>query len=413
MERVESKEKEDKRTVFVRGLSFAVGDEQLEEVFSSIGPVKHAFLVKKKESGKHKGFGFVQFALEEDAVRAVQELDGTKLEGRTIKVESAQKRASFEERKEKKKQEIKKHAESDGKEESGQAKGDDVQSAVQATQGSKQQRPRGEKEDALRKHQLVKTLAIGGLSLDEVSGAIELAKAAGNVEEVVQPAPSSIVRQYKLEQDGCSGEVVLVRYESAKEMMKAMETIHGKEVKLSQEKSAPPAKLWARQVSGEGRHLKRWRVVVRNLPFQATDGDLREAFSKAGFIWEISIPKNAEGKSRGFAFVGFTCKAHAEKAISLVNASKVSGRPVAVDWAISKREFETKDPEKKDASKNEKVKLNDHDDEMNKKSIVAVRIVALFDCFLSSIPALKSYYDKFTSCICRGKNWMMMLRMKF
>lgn len=370
MERTESKEKEDKRTVFVRGLSFAVGDEQLEEVFSSIGPVKHAFLVKKKESGKHKGFGFVQFALEEDAVRAIQELNGTKLEGRTIKVESAQKRASFEERKEKKKQEIKKRGESDGKEEYRDGGG---QSAVALREGTKHQRPKGNKEDALKKHQLVKTLAIGGLSPDEVAGAIELAKRAGQVEDVVQPAPSSVVRQYKLEQDGCSGDVVLVRYDSTKEMMKAMEKIHGEEVKLSQQKSAPPAKLWARQVSGEGRHLKRWRVVVRNLPFQATDGDLRESFSKAGFIWELSIPKSPEGRSRGFAFVGFTCKAHAEKAISLVNASKVAGRPVAVDWAISKREFETKDQDKMDAGGSEGIQTNDDDDE---KKIVAVRFVA-------------------------------------
>ncbi len=73
---------------------------------------------------------------------------------------------------------------------------------------------------------------------DLLNNTIELAKSAGNVEDVVQPAPSSVVRQYKLEQDGCSGDVVLVRYESTKEMMKAIEKIHGKEVTLSQQKPA-------------------------------------------------------------------------------------------------------------------------------------------------------------------------------
>ena len=80
--------------------------------------------------------------------------------------------------------------------------------------------------------------------------------------------------------------------------------------------------------------------MVRNLPFKATEADIREAFAAAGFIWEATIPLNAEGTPRGFAFVGFTCRSHAERGIKLVNGTKVCGRPVAVDWAVSKRDFE-------------------------------------------------------------------------
>jgi nucleolar protein 4 len=82
----------DLRTVFVRGVSFDVTDEKpVEELFSNVGPVKACFLVKTRDGsgGKpHKGVGYVQFALPEDAQRAIRELNGSKLAGRKISVRS-------------------------------------------------------------------------------------------------------------------------------------------------------------------------------------------------------------------------------------------------------------------------------------------------------------------------------------
>lgn len=316
---------EDKRTVFVRGLAFSVGDDELTEAFSAIGPVKHAFTVKKKESQtKHKGFGFVQFALEEDAVRAIQELGGTRLAGRVLKLEGAHKRATFDERKSNKK------SSSEKKEE-------------QAAKPAKRQFP---VEESKRKHDLVKTVAVGGLGPNDIDGAITLAKSLGKVEEVVDPAPVSIVRQYHLEQDGCSGSVILVQYETVKQALHAMKEMHGSERRLGPGKKSPSVLLWARQVSGEGKHLKKWRVVVRNIPFNVTEQDLRVAFKDCGALWEVTIPRNAEGHSRGFAFVGFTSKVDTEKAIARVNATDVAGRTVAVDWAVSKRDYQSKEAAK-------------------------------------------------------------------
>ncbi len=74
---------------------------------------------------------------------------------------------------------------------------------------------------------------------------------------------------------------------------------------------------------------------------QATEEHLRQAFAPAGFVWELSLPRSASGRGRGFAFVGFTCKAHAERAVKLVNATVVAGRPVAVDWAVAKGQYDT------------------------------------------------------------------------
>lgn len=76
----------DLRTVFVRGVSFDATEKDLEALFSDVGPVKHSFLVRQKGQARHKGFGFVQYAIEEDAERAVEELNGKDMSGRKIKV---------------------------------------------------------------------------------------------------------------------------------------------------------------------------------------------------------------------------------------------------------------------------------------------------------------------------------------
>lgn len=73
---------------------------------------------------------------------------------------------------------------------------------------------------------------------------------------------------------------------------------------------------------------------------QVTEADLRAAFSPAGCVWELTLPRSADGKPRGFAFVGYTCRAHAERGIRLVNGQALAGRPVAVDWALSKAQFD-------------------------------------------------------------------------
>lgn len=75
----------DARTVFVRGLAYDASKDDLETAFAAVGPVRSAFVVGEG-AGKHKGVGFVQFALPEDAGRAVSELDGSQLKGRKIKV---------------------------------------------------------------------------------------------------------------------------------------------------------------------------------------------------------------------------------------------------------------------------------------------------------------------------------------
>lgn len=76
----------DDTTCFVRNLPFSVDDDKLADIFSEIGPVKKAFLVRERGSDTHKGYGFVTFALKEDAAKAAQKLAGKKEDGRTLQV---------------------------------------------------------------------------------------------------------------------------------------------------------------------------------------------------------------------------------------------------------------------------------------------------------------------------------------
>ncbi|CAG8465746.1 2741_t:CDS:2 [Paraglomus occultum] len=87
---------QDKRLVlFVRKIPYDATDAQVEEFFSQIGPVRSCFTVKEKENsdkpqGQNKGFGFVRYALAEDAERAMCELKKVKFLGkRTLKLEYA------------------------------------------------------------------------------------------------------------------------------------------------------------------------------------------------------------------------------------------------------------------------------------------------------------------------------------
>ncbi|KZM25995.1 nucleic acid binding [Ascochyta rabiei] len=81
-----------RRQLFVRGLAKDVTTEALTEFFSDSYPIKNALVVLDKDTKESKGYGFVTFADVEDAQRAQEELDGAKLQGKKIRIESAEAR---------------------------------------------------------------------------------------------------------------------------------------------------------------------------------------------------------------------------------------------------------------------------------------------------------------------------------
>ena len=75
--------------LFVGGLSFSTSSERLRETFASVGSVESASVVTDRDTGRSRGFGFVEMASQEEANEAVRRLNGTELDGRQIKVEVA------------------------------------------------------------------------------------------------------------------------------------------------------------------------------------------------------------------------------------------------------------------------------------------------------------------------------------
>lgn len=75
--------------LFVAGLSYALTDAQLEEHFSKVGKVLSAKVVVDRYSGQGKGFGFVEMNTEQEAKKAIAELNNTMLDQRTIVVKEA------------------------------------------------------------------------------------------------------------------------------------------------------------------------------------------------------------------------------------------------------------------------------------------------------------------------------------
>ena len=75
--------------LFVGSLPWAVNDESLKEAFEAHGAVVSAKVITDRETGKSRGFGFVEMENETDANNAIQALNGSELKGRNIVVSEA------------------------------------------------------------------------------------------------------------------------------------------------------------------------------------------------------------------------------------------------------------------------------------------------------------------------------------
>jgi len=166
---------------------------------------------------------------------------------------------------------------------------------------------------------------------------VDFARTLGSVRNVDFPCPGE--HKAALQQDGCPGEIALVTFASLQEAQHAVANLHGR-ASLPGCAAASSSSLWARQLGGEGSQIHRWRIIVRNIAFCATESLLRKAFSAIGFVWELHLPKRDDGRKRGFAFVAYTQRTHAEQAIARLNGIVLAGRAIAVDWALAKKHYE-------------------------------------------------------------------------
>lgn len=84
--------------LFVGGLPFAVNDDQLSALFADCGTVVSAQVIMDRETNRSKGFGFVEMSSDEEAKKAIDQLNGKEVEGRSITVNEARPQAPREPR---------------------------------------------------------------------------------------------------------------------------------------------------------------------------------------------------------------------------------------------------------------------------------------------------------------------------
>ena len=77
------------QNLFIGSLAYATTDDSMKAFFEEIGEVTSARVVMDRESGRSKGFGFVEFADEANNQKAVDQLNGKELDGRPINVSLA------------------------------------------------------------------------------------------------------------------------------------------------------------------------------------------------------------------------------------------------------------------------------------------------------------------------------------
>lgn len=82
------------KNIYVGNLSFAIDNSQLNDLFSTYGAVSSANVVMDRDSGRSKGFGFVEMSSASDAEAAINSLNGKDVDGRSLTVNEARPRES-------------------------------------------------------------------------------------------------------------------------------------------------------------------------------------------------------------------------------------------------------------------------------------------------------------------------------
>lgn len=80
------------KKLYVGNLAFQVTNSDLEALFAQAGPCESVAVITDRDTGRSRGFGFVEMTSNDDAQKAIQQFDGYELKGRAIKVNEARER---------------------------------------------------------------------------------------------------------------------------------------------------------------------------------------------------------------------------------------------------------------------------------------------------------------------------------
>lgn len=81
------------KNIFVGNLSFNTGEDELRQIFETYGQVERVSILTDRETGRSRGFGFVEMTNAEEGDKAIAALNGSQFGGRTINVNEARPKA--------------------------------------------------------------------------------------------------------------------------------------------------------------------------------------------------------------------------------------------------------------------------------------------------------------------------------
>ncbi|KAH8996680.1 hypothetical protein EDB92DRAFT_1933612 [Lactarius akahatsu] len=347
-------------TLFVSNLPYSATSTDLKTLFSDIAPVRSAFVVLEHGTGVSKGVGYVSFAITEDAKAAFDRVsaDGMTLDGRSLRVEWAANRP-------------------------GRAERDNKVSDSKSPKRETTARPKSHVPTSSRDPLAIRTAVISGLPSVDSKGLWKKFRKYEGAIELQWP----VKRDNGLE-DASTAHVVFSSPSTAQAAVNKLHAHVFKGALLSvtlKKRLDDSAKQLRVSTPAPSRAS---RLIVRNLPFDITEQDLRAIFLPHGSIYSVDIPqvnKNDDVKAessksaapqrgKGFAFVWMWNRKEAETAMNACNGTQLhaglasdlikqkqkkkkalrqekkqaeaskglvdSGRIIAVDWALSKSKWE-------------------------------------------------------------------------
>ncbi|KAJ1923665.1 RNA recognition motif-containing protein [Tieghemiomyces parasiticus] len=303
-----------KAQLFVRGIPYSATNAELEEFFSDIGPVRSCFAVADPNAQeqddededaapvrRNKGYGFVQYAIPDDAAEAIKELPSRKFKGRTLLIEFAIARTRAEEKSETRKK-VKTYID-DAKD--SQADKRENPQHVLLVKGI----PRKIQHPALRKD----------------------FRKFGDIKHLAYP-----FKQEESPDDTENTRAAALYFETIGYAKRALRLINKAELEGKALTAAylPPG-------------AQMTQVFVHNLDFRLTAPEFRKHFEPAGSVQSVYFPRSgpsanlhgpekSDAKSEnkvhnsGFGFVQYTIPAEARNAVETLNGTKLRGRVLTV-----------------------------------------------------------------------------------
>ena len=325
-------------TLFVSNLPYTATSTDLKTLFSDIAPIRNAFVVLDHDTGISKGVGYVSFAIKEDVQLALDKIssEGLTIDGRSVRAQLAETRPNDKD-----------HASTSGK---------NVDPEAKPAKAGKPRNPRG--VGSVPKDPLaIRTVVLSGLppSIDakvlwkkvrKQEGAEKVdwpAKLQTGEEDPTQGIYTSLPRLHGPGYLKSATTLAYALFSDPQTAQDAVKKLHahifkGSIISVTLKKradsfqkpvtststyassSSSPAKSGTTQKLAPSRAS---RLIIRNLPFDIKEEDIKATFLPYGPIHSIDIPQTEDGRAKGFAFVWMMSKGNAQRALEKCNGTKI------------------------------------------------------------------------------------------